>query len=225
MTNENECGTADSEKCSLITIEERACNVLCYHGGIPSNSTTKECICESGYGGECCECEIQDCEMTPWSEWSACTRECGPQGTRFRTRNVAKQPACGGAPCSEIVTQEEKCNRVCYNGGNLDDYSDKCTCPGYSGECCECKIQDCVMTSWSDWSACSQKCGWDGTRFRTRDVYIAPTCGGTECYGFVDHQSCNYGVMCSGTSGYKHPLHIPISYLSLCFSYMYIKLQ
>ncbi|XP_033114224.1 protein eyes shut homolog [Anneissia japonica] len=177
------------EKCSLKAIEERACNVQCYHGGMPSNYT-KECICESGYGGECCECEIQDCEMTPWSQWSACTRECGPQGTRFRTRDVAKQPTCGGAPCSEKISEKENCNRECYNNGNLS--SDQCFCPaGYNGECCECKIQDCVMTPWSDWSACTHTCGPLGTTFRTRDVEIAPTCGGTECSKFIDKNECN----------------------------------
>ncbi|XP_033116909.1 sushi, nidogen and EGF-like domain-containing protein 1 isoform X2 [Anneissia japonica] len=166
---------------------------LCYNEGtlIQENNT---CTCVEGYGGECCDCEIQDCEVTPWSEWSTCTQVCGPQGTRFRNRSVATHPACGGAPCFRILLYEEEgCNRKCYNNGTLDDDEDSCTCPdGYSGHCCGCKIQDCVMTPWSNWSACSHACGPHGMAKRTRDVETVPTCGGAECSGvLIQQKPCN----------------------------------
>ncbi|XP_033116955.1 spondin-1-like [Anneissia japonica] len=188
-SRENDC--FDLQHFLNYTSEQRACNVYCFYGEIPSN-VSNECICQSGYGGECCECKIQDCELTPWSEWSACTRVCGPQGTRFRTRNVAKPSACGGSTCPGILTEIEECNGKCYNNGTLDE-GDSCTCPaGYNGQCCECKIQDCVMTLWSDWSVCSHTCGPHGTSFRTRNVQNASRCGGTECSAiFTEQKPCN----------------------------------
>ncbi|XP_033125482.1 A disintegrin and metalloproteinase with thrombospondin motifs adt-1-like [Anneissia japonica] len=178
--------------CSQKIYEKRACNVYCYNGGIPSN-VSDECICERGYGGECCECKIQNCELTSWNEWSTCTHECGPHGMRFRTRNVAKPPACGGDPCPGILTEEEECNRKCENNRTLDYEGYKCTCPvGYNGQCCACKVQDCVMTPWSNWSECSQKCGPRGIAFRTRGVQTAPKCGGTPCSNiFAEEKLCN----------------------------------
>ncbi|XP_033116851.1 neurogenic locus notch homolog protein 1-like [Anneissia japonica] len=211
-SRENDC--FDSQQ----TYEQRACNVYCYHGGILSNVPEK-CICETGYSGECCECEIRDCEMTPWSEWSICTQVCGPQGTRFRTRNVDKPPACGGVPCPGILTEEEECNKKCYNNGTLDDKVDKCRCPdGYNGQCCECKIQDCVMTPWSEWSTCSHTCGPRGTTFRTRDVYTAPMCGGTECSNVItEKRECNRECDNKGTIDNEgDKCRCPVGYTGQC---------
>ncbi|XP_057684140.1 thrombospondin type-1 domain-containing protein 7A isoform X2 [Corythoichthys intestinalis] len=48
----------------------------------------------------------KDCDVTDWSEWSACSKECydpnGPNGERTRTRKVSQFPTGGGAECPEL---------------------------------------------------------------------------------------------------------------------------
>ncbi|XP_061738576.1 thrombospondin type-1 domain-containing protein 7A-like [Nerophis ophidion] len=51
----------------------------------------------------------KDCDVSDWSEWSACSRDCyrpdGPEGEQTRTRKVIQFPIGGGAECPEL---EEK---------------------------------------------------------------------------------------------------------------------
>lgn len=50
----------------------------------------------------------QDCELSPWSEWSKCQSDCG-KGVQKRKRHVVVSSAHGGKPCGH---QRQK--RVCY---------------------------------------------------------------------------------------------------------------
>ena len=73
-------------------------------------------------------------KMNSWSSWSPCTPlngKCGP-GTQYQTRSVATQPYCSAAcPASR---QTRSCKHSC--------------CP-----------VDCVVSTWTAWSACSTTCG------------------------------------------------------------------
>jgi len=76
----------------------------------------------------------QDCLLaTPsgWSAWSACTKECG-SGEQKKLPLVKTPASNGGAACPAPLTRtcnEESCDAV-----------------------------DCVVSGWTDWSACSQNC-------------------------------------------------------------------
>lgn len=52
----------------------------------------------------------KDCDVTEWSEWSACSKGCydpnGPKGERTRTRKVSQFPIGGGAGCPELEEKE-----------------------------------------------------------------------------------------------------------------------
>jgi hypothetical protein len=49
---------------------------------------------------------------------------------------------------------------------------------------------DCVVSDWSEWSACSAVCG-AGTQTRTRTVTTQPLRGGAACPSLDDTQACN----------------------------------
>ena len=68
------------------------------------------------------QCDINcpvDCEVSPWSDWSACSATCG-SATRLRSRFVTKAAAFGGASCPPnrdgIITDTSSCDDVppCY---------------------------------------------------------------------------------------------------------------
>ena len=43
-------------------------------------------------------CQKKDCVPGTWSAWSACSHSCGPRGTQYRRRPIAK-PAQRGGKC------------------------------------------------------------------------------------------------------------------------------
>uniref|UniRef100_A0AAY4ELB3 Thrombospondin type-1 domain-containing protein 7A n=1 Tax=Denticeps clupeoides TaxID=299321 RepID=A0AAY4ELB3_9TELE len=52
----------------------------------------------------------KDCEVSDWSDWSACSKDCydlnGPKGQRTRTRTVQQFPVGGGTECPELEESE-----------------------------------------------------------------------------------------------------------------------
>lgn len=132
------------------------------------------------------ECGERDCVVNHWSSWSACTAvQCGQSGTRQRTRTVHTSSWCNGKPCPSLL-QIAPCQ------GTLPE--------------------DCKLSSWSCWSACSLLCG--GSQTSTRHVVKNEKCGGTPCYSYMlsKTRNCkltqcfNQGTLingqCSCPSGY-----------------------
>lgn len=83
-----------------------------------------------------------DCIATDFSEWSACSQECGG-GVSARQRLVATPAQWGGKPCPALY-QNKDCN------------TQKCKTP-------------CTNGKWSAWSKCDKTCG-GGMAQRTRTV-------------------------------------------------------
>ncbi|XP_051729251.1 LOW QUALITY PROTEIN: thrombospondin type-1 domain-containing protein 7A [Ctenopharyngodon idella] len=142
------------------------------------------CVHRSGSTAELSQCIQQtlpvtyqacvipkDCEVTEWSDWSACSKECydlnGRKGQRTRTRQVQQFPVGGGAECTEL------------------EESEPCSPQGEG-------IPPCVVYNWrtTEWSDCrvdvllsqqdrrrSNQTGLCGGGVQTREVYCvqAPT--------------------------------------------------
>ncbi len=121
---------------------------------------TRDCLCRNcdGVGKDTqpcnrvrCPVRLQICficlllqerdpaQWTDWSQWGTCSRTCGQDGNRERTRRCF-----GSEPliCPGESRQLSPCNRN--------------SCPPIG-----------VWGSWSDYSSCSVTCG-SGTRTRTR---------------------------------------------------------
>jgi hypothetical protein len=128
---------------------------------------------EWGIGGQKCEhialtttrkcnqnkCPV-DCEMSMWSGWSKCTKDC-EGGVRGRTRSILTKPLNGGDSCN-TAQEEEACN---------------------TGSC----DRDCTLEAWTEWGFCTMACQVcndvlpvPGLQQRVRKVLI-PTRGEGEC--------------------------------------------
>ena len=53
-----------------------------------------------------------------------------------------------------------------------------------------CRATDCRVSSWSQWSQCTESCGLFGIKTRTRYVTASATCGGS-CKALKEEVSCN----------------------------------
>ena len=108
-------------------------------------------------------CKVH-CKVSSFSEWDACTNDCGG-GTQARTRTIVTDASFDGSPCPKL-REERVCN------------SHKCT--------------DCVVAAWGAFGGCSMTCG-AGTATRTRTVVAAAKVGGKPCPALGDTKSCSSG--------------------------------
>jgi hypothetical protein len=116
-------------------------------------------------------------ELTQWTEWSACSVDCG-KGLQKRQKNCLKKKL---GPNNEIIKEEilNNDNWLCDNNvKDLIEYKD-CQLP-------ECKF----YTEWSEWSLCSHICGGSHQRSRRcigniscEDYYLKQdeVCGFNSC--------------------------------------------
>ena len=101
--------------------------------------------------------DFQDCVLSLWSSWSACSHSCGASAQRSRSRTVELEAeGAAGQPCGAL-SATEACPLV--------------PCP-----------VDCVLSAWSSWTACSRTCG-GGQQQRARAITTAAAHGGTACAG------------------------------------------
>lgn len=112
--------------------------------------------------------ERVDCEVSPWSDWTPCNKECGT-GTQTRKRDIIKKPQNGGTACPAQLELEE--TKSC----NTQD----CVKP-----------VDCEVGSWSEWGACDKPCG-TGQQTRSREVVKQQADGGKTCPTLTESQACN----------------------------------
>ena len=83
------------------------------NGGMPCPTLTETRACNT----DPCPMPV-DCQVSAWSDWSACSKTCGG-GTQTRTRTVIQQPQNGGTACPAL-TETQACNTTpcpeCENG-------------------------------------------------------------------------------------------------------------
>jgi hypothetical protein len=71
-----------------------ACGNVCEDADACTTSSCVDGVCEYTY-------VPVDCAVSEWSEWSACSAECGG-GTQVRTRTVTTEASCGGVACPAL---------------------------------------------------------------------------------------------------------------------------
>ncbi|CAK0879241.1 unnamed protein product, partial [Prorocentrum cordatum] len=116
-------------------------------------------------------CSEDDAQVSEWSSWSACSKDCG--GERTRQRSVLHPAQGGGSAFFGALAETEPCKA--QQG---------------SRECADCT--ECAWAEWSEWSGCDRDCG-GGQQSRERDVQTPPTAGCPPCEPLDKHElrACN----------------------------------
>ncbi|CAH3161879.1 unnamed protein product [Porites lobata] len=103
-------------------------------GGLecPSMEETRQC-----YGTR-----SVNCQLSSWSEWSSCSTPLGVSGIQTSSRHRIITEQCGGT-CSTTFRKTRSCpEQSCLNGGSLHS-NGTCFCnEGFSGDCCQKKLQE-----------------------------------------------------------------------------------
>ncbi|CAJ1355839.1 unnamed protein product [Effrenium voratum] len=135
---------------------------------------------EPQFGGDACEGPLVltepcgnriipvPCILGDWMEWSGCSRECGG-GQQTQVRAITQKAAAGGKLCEGedgralVLQKTQPCN--------VD-----ITCGG------EPVPQDCLVSEWSEWSACDPDVPKRARqRYRTRSIAVPGKWGGSAC--------------------------------------------
>lgn len=132
---------------------------------VPVNATQAPSFCSALETEPCPQVSCpQDCVYAQWSSWSTCPGVCGGSGRQSRSRAIETPAMNGGVECSAVL-EERTCNSV------------PCA-------------QDCKLTDFSLWSACTATCG-GGTRTRARTVLFAPIGkGAAPCPPLAESDAC-----------------------------------
>jgi hypothetical protein len=144
------------------------CSVTCEAG---KTSRLRNIVTTARAGGKACpslsqteHCNVGpcpvECEMSQFSDWTACTKSCGG-GDQQRTRTMLSQ-STANSKCPHAV-ETRSCN---------DE-----ACPA-----------DCKW-SWGAWSACPVTCG-GGEQVRLKKVLSVSTDGGVACGPAVEAKNC-----------------------------------
>ncbi|CAJ1422707.1 unnamed protein product, partial [Effrenium voratum] len=115
------------------------------------------------------------CVWRDWSEWSACTCECGG-GQKTRNRHIARAPLPGCTPCEPSDKQQ--------------------ILPCNTQKCQEDECVDGLWGLWQEWEPCSSTCK-GGITWRMRKIARHASDCGRPVEGVSQHHaSCNEGVSC-----------------------------
>ncbi|XP_067022371.1 spondin-1-like [Acropora muricata] len=120
----------------------------------------------SGSSGRPQRCYPVDCVVSDWTLWSSCSSSMSEQQeSESRSRSVTTPVSCEGKACP--LELEE--TRVCY-GSNTQNSQ---------GRQRRCYPEDCEVSAWSYWSACSSSTS-DEQESRSRSI-TTPSCRGKAC--------------------------------------------
>jgi hypothetical protein len=159
-----DCVTSDWTKFSKCT---RAC-------GKGEMTRTRHIVTRPMHGGKACGTRVQhqfcntqkctvNCAISAWGPYTGCSAKHG-EGTKTRTRSIAAPAKFGGKRCKESRSQVTKC---------------------FEGP----KAQNCKVSAWSKFGACSAKCGV-GSMKRSRSVISRGKGVGVQCPWLNDKRDC-----------------------------------
>lgn len=117
--------------------------------------------------------EVCGCQMSDWSDWSACSGRCeNSQASSSRKRH--SKASEGDAVCNGTATETKSCECLTVKDSNSSASQVASAAPAAP--------VDCVWETWQDWEACSASCG-AGTRKRSRTVQVPANELGRDCVG------------------------------------------
>ena len=141
------CGGGTKSRSRSVTQEGADCPLL---------SSTDECNRQ--------ECD-NDCELSKWSSWSACSCKCIADGNHChitRTRTIIHAADADGKACGALEEHND-----CFN-------VPQCPVPGPAPGPGPVPAHHCVISSWSTWGQCDRQCG-GGKQTRTRHIQDCPS--------------------------------------------------
>lgn len=120
-----------------------------------------------------CDAPVVDCEVSEWTPWQPCDKPCGG-GQQRRIRQIDVRPSLGGDECPQTYIETQPCNEnPCH------------------------PRQDCVLSDWGTWKACSTSCGM-GQQVRQRTVTQEASADGEGCVGETEEQQpCTHNPACT----------------------------
>jgi len=230
--------TAETKPCDLMACPvdckttQWVCGMCHKTCGGGSKLCKREIVQPNSNGGKSCpqlartvQCNMQDCpidcELSPWSPPTACSKSCGG-GSRAYSKRLYRYPMWGGKACGP-THKVQKCNtQACpidcqtTPWGSCNECGKTCgggmhACkrtvmqrPRNGGKSCPAKLNgrfacnthacpiDCMVSAWKPWTACTKTCG-GGTTSRFRTVVQQAALGGKACPAEDQHKKCNHG--------------------------------
>lgn len=122
----------------------------------------------------------EDCVVSEFSKWSACSQSCGG-GSQHRRRKILSPPLNGGKPCPQEQEEWQVCQNVpCQTSSPTPEPSATDTAvvtmpptktPTTQPTTKPTAKQGCQVSDFGAWSSCSRSCG-NGYSFRSRSVVV-----------------------------------------------------
>mmetsp|Transcript_47660 Transcript_47660/g.87608 ORF Transcript_47660/g.87608 Transcript_47660/m.87608 type:complete len:730 (+) Transcript_47660:57-2246(+) len=192
LLEQSSTGTSIPTDCKVSSWTIGACSRSCTEPGDQPGTAkaTRHPVMQASAGGFTCpslelsvpcgaEACNEDCTLSDWAEWSACSAPCGG-GTMSRARTVTHHGAIASCSTDSALEQHSSCNVAA------------------------CDV-DCTLSDWTPWSECSRPCRFDetsgvGQQSRTK-VVAEPTVGEGHCPDQtsaerLERQDCNADVAC-----------------------------